>query len=250
MNSNLTLSEILAKIQRKFNTIVIITLLFTLISLVITLLLPKQYKAESQLVMLQKANPNIDSYTAQRSIDSNVNLLIDLVYTDVFFTNFIAENIEIKNLFPDNLRDRRILFARNIVVRSRGTGFVSVDTYDKSSELALNMNKVVVNKLTEQAKSLLGDTANIQVVNQPALYEGVGRPNIMINLFGSAILGFVVGLGYAITRKDNAIIYDFGIDDIASPPIPDDVEIAQNPVLDLNNTPTITPDTEYDSQKF
>jgi len=250
MNSNLTLSEILAKIQRKFNTIVIITLLFTLISLVITLLLPKQYKAESQLVMLQKANPNIDSYTAQRSIDSNVNLLIDLVYTDVFFTNFIAENIEIKNLFPDNLRDRRILFARNIVVRSRGTGFVSVDTYDKSSELALNMNKVVVNKLTEQAKSLLGDTANIQVVNQPALYEGVGRPNIMINLFGSAILGFVVGLGYAITRKDNAIIYDFGIDDIVSPPIPDDVTIAQNPILDSENTPSITPDTEYDSQKF
>ncbi len=250
MNSNLTLSEILAKIQRKFNTIVIITLLFTLISLVITLLLPKQYKAESQLVMLQKANPNIDSYTAQRSIDSNVNLLIDLVYTDVFFTNFIAENIEIKNLFPDNLRDRRILFARNIVVRSRGTGFVSVDTYDKSSELALNMNKVVVNKLTEQAKSLLGDTANIQVVNQPALYEGVGRPNILINLLGSAILGFVVGVGYILTKKDNAIIYDFGIDDIASPPLPDDVTIAQNPVLDLENTPTISPDTEYDSQKF
>lgn len=250
MNSNLTLSEILAKIQKKFNTIVIITLLFTLIGLGITLLLPKQYKAESQLVVLQKANPNIDSYTAQRSIDSNVNLLIDLVYTDVFFTNFIAENIEIKNLFPDNLRDRRILFARNIVVRSRGTGFVSVDTYDKSSELSLNMNKVVVNKLTEQAKSLLGDTADIQLVNQPALYEGVGRPNIMINLFGSAILGFVVSIGYVLSRRDQAIIYDFGIDDIASPPIPDDVEIAKNPVLDLNNTPTITPDTEYDSDKF
>jgi len=250
MNSNLTLAEIASKITRKFNAVVIITLLFILVGLGITLILPKQYKAESQLVVLQKANPNIDSYTAQRSIDSNVNLLIDLVYTDVFFTNFIAENIEIKNLFPDNLRDRRILFARNIVVRSRGTGFVSVDTYDKSSELALNMNKVVVNKLTDQAKSLLGDTADIQVVNQSALYEGVGRPNIIINLFGSAILGFVVSIMYVLSRRDQAIIYDFGIDDIASPPLPDDVTIAQNPVLDLENTPTISPDTEYDSQKF
>lgn len=250
MNSNLTLSEILSKIQRKFNTIVIITLLFTLIGLGITLILPKQYKAESQLVVLQKANPNIDSYTAQRSIDSNVNLLIDLVYTDVFFNNFITENIEIKNLFPDNLRDRRTLFARNILVRSRGTGFISVDTYDKSSELALNMNKVVVNKLTQQAKSLLGETADIQVVNQPALYEGVGRPNIIINLFGSAILGFVVSIVYILGRRDQAIIYDFGIDDIVSPPIPDDVTIAQNPILDSENTTTITPDTEYDSDKF
>jgi capsular polysaccharide biosynthesis protein len=216
----------------------------------ITLLLPKQYKAEAQLVVLQKANPNIDSYTAQRSIDSNVNLLINLVYTDIFFNSVVADDANIKNLFPENLEDRRTLFARNIITRSRGTGFIAVDTYDKSSELALNMNKVVVNKLIEQAKVLVGETATIQVVNQPALYEGVGRPNILINLLGSAILGFVVGIGYVITKKDNAIIYDFGIDDIVSPPLPDDVTIAQNPVLDLENTPTISPDTEYDSQKF
>jgi capsular polysaccharide biosynthesis protein len=250
MNSNLTLVEIATKIQRKFNTIVIITLLFTLVGLGITLVLPKQYRAESQLVVLQKANPNIDSYTAQRSVDASVNLLIDLVYTDVFFTNFATESAEIKNLFPDNLKDRRTLFARNIVARSRGTGFISVDTYDKSSELALNMNKIVVNKLTDQAKSLLGETADIQVVNQPALYEGVGRPNIILNLFGSAILGFIVAIAYVVSRRDQAIIYDFGVDDIASPPIPDDVELAQNPVINLEPTPTITPDTEYDSNKF
>jgi capsular polysaccharide biosynthesis protein len=250
MNSNLTLVEIATKIQRKFNTIVIITLLFTLVGLGITLLLPKQYRAESQLVVLQKANPNIDSYTAQRSVDASVNLLIDLVYTDVFFNNVITESAEIKNLFPDNLKDRRTLFARNIVARSRGTGFISVDTYDKSSELSLNMNKIVVNKLTDQAKSLLGETADIQVVNQPALYEGVGRPNIILNLFGSAILGFIVAIAYVVSRRDQAIIYDFGVDDIASPPIPDDVELAQNPVINLESTPTITPDTEYDSNKF
>ena len=250
MNSSLTLSEIFSKIIRKFNAVVIITLLFILVGLGITLLLPKQYKAESQLVLLQKANPNIDSYTAQRSIDSNVNLLIDLVYTDVFFNSVSTENIDIKNTFPDNLRDRRTVFARNVITRSRGTGFISVDTYDASSELALNMNKVVVNKLVEQAKVLVGETANIQIVNQPALYEGVGRPNILVNLLGSAILGFIVGIAYAITRKDNTIIYDFGVDDIVSPPIPDDVTIAQNPILDSENTPTITPDTEYDSQKF
>lgn len=250
MNSSLTLSEIISKIKIKFNVVVIITLVFTLIGLGITLLLPKQYKAEAQLVVLQKANPNIDSYTSQRSIDSNVNLLIDLVYTDVFFNSVVTENIDIKNLFPENLEDRRTLFARNIVTRSRGTGFIEVDTYDKSSELALNMNKVVVNKLIEQAKVLVGETATIQVVNQSALYEGVGRPNILINLLGSAILGFVVGVGYILTRKDSTIIYDFGIDDMASPPIPDDVIISQNPVLDLENTPTISPDTEYDSQKF
>jgi hypothetical protein len=78
----------------------------------------------------------------------------------------------------------------------------------------------------------------------------VGRPNIILNLFGSAILGFIVAIAYVVSRRDQAIIYDFGVDDIASPPIPDDVELAQNPVINLEPTPTITPDTEYDSNKF
>lgn len=250
MNSNLTLSEIANKITRKFNAIIIITLLFTLIGLGITLLLPKQYRAESQLVVLQKANSNVDSYTAQRSIDSKIELLIDLVYTDIFFTSVITENAEIKNLFPASLKDRRALFVRNIVAIPVGSGFISIDTYDKSSELALTMNKIVGDKLIEKAEELLGDTATIQIVNNPVLYEGVGRPNIILNLFGSAILGFIVGISYILNRKDQSIVYDFGIDDLASPPIPDDVEIAQNPIINLEPTPTITPDTTYDSNKF
>ena len=250
MDLNLTPWELFQKIQNKFNTVVVITLLFILIGVVVTLIIPKQYRGESQLVLVQKANPNIDPDTAQRSIDSSVDLLINLAYTDVFFNGVVAENVDIKNIFPDNLKDRRRIFARNVIVRSKGSGFVSIETYDSSSETSLAMNKVVLNKLIEQAKFILGETSNIQVVNQPSLYDGVGRPNILINLFGSAILGFVVGVVYVITRKDQSITYDFGIDDLASPAIIDDVESAQNPILGIHNSPIITPDTEYDEDKF
>jgi capsular polysaccharide biosynthesis protein len=250
MDSNLTPWELVQKIQKKFNTVVIITLLFILLGVVVTLIMPKQYRGESQLVLVQKANPNIDSYTAQRSIDSSVELLINLAYTDVFFNSVVVENIDLKNIFPDNLKDRRRVFARNIIVRAKGSGFVSIETYNSSSETALAMNKVVINKLIEQAKFILGDTSNIQIVNQPALYDGVGRPNILVNLFGSAILGFVVGVVYVITRKDQSITYDFGIDDLTSPALIDDVEYAQNPILDIHNQSAITPDTEYDKDKF
>lgn len=245
MESNLTLGDILSKIQRQFNTVIIITLLFTLAGVGITLILPKQYRGESQLVVLQKANPGVDSYTAQRSIDSNVNLLINLIYTDIFFNSVIVDNIDVKNIFPDSIKEKRRLFARDILVRAKGTGFISVETYNSSSELALTLNKVVVNKLIEQAKVLLGESANIQVVNQPALYDGVGRPNILVNLFGSALLGFAVGLGYVIMRRDQSIMYDF-----VSPALHDDTAIAQNPIVNFTSTPSISPDTEYDSEKF
>lgn len=246
MNSHLTLGDIFSKIQKKFNTVIIITLIFILVGVGVTLVIPKQYRGEAQLVVLQKSNPNIDSYTAQRSIDANVNLLINLVYTDVFFGNFIADNVDIKNAFPENIEDRRKLFARNILVRSKGTGFVTVETYDYKSELALTMNKVVVNKIIEQARLILGDAASIQVVNQPALYEGVGRPNILINLFGSAILGFVISIAFVLTRKDQSITYDFGIEEVVSPELPDDVEIAQNPIINFTEHTSII-DKTYES---
>jgi capsular polysaccharide biosynthesis protein len=249
MQSNLTLSEILSKIQRKFNTVIIITLVFVLVGVGITLIIPKQYRGESQLVVIQTANPEIDSYTAQRSIDSKVDLLVNLVYTDTFFTSVVADNVDIKNTFPENLKKRRIAFARNIIVKSKGTGFISVETYDSSSELALTMNKVVIDKLMEQAKVLLGETGNIQVVNQSSLYDGVGRPDILVNLLGSALLGFAIAIGYVIARRDQNISYDFGVD-IVSPQLPNDTELAQNPIIGLTTPPTISPDTEYDSNKF
>ncbi len=250
MESNLTLGDIISKIQRKFNTVIIITLVFVLVGVGITLIIPKQYRGESQLVVIQTANPEIDSYTAQRSIDSKVDLLVNLVYTDTFFASVTADNVDIKNAFPENLKDRRTTFARNIIIKSKGTGFITVETYDASSELALTMNKVVVDKLIEQAKTLLGETGNIQVVNQSSLYDGVGRPDILVNLLGSALLGFAIAIGYVIARRDKNLSYDFGVDNFVSPQLPDDTELAQNPILNFTHTPTISPDTEYDSEKF
>ncbi len=246
MESNMTLGDIVAKIQRKFNTVVIITLTFVLVGVGITLILPKQYRAESQLVVIQKANPGIDSYTAQRSIDSNVDLLINLAYTDAFFSSFTVDNVEIRNAFPENLKDRRTQFARNVVVQARGTGFISVLTYDGSSELALTMNQVAVNKLIDQAKVLLGDTANIQIVNQPSLFDGVGRPDITINLLGSAIVGLAVAIGYVLSRKENTLVYDFGIDEEGGSSSEEFNSFNTTSVI----PPSITTDTEYDSQSF
>lgn len=250
MESNLTLGDIISKIQRKFNTIIIITLIFVLVGVGITLIIPKQYRGESQLVIIQQANPEIDSYTAQRSIDSKVDLLVNLVYTDTFFASVTADNADVKNAFPENLKDRRTTFARNIIVKAKGTGFITVETYNTSSELALTMNKVVVDKLIDQSKVLLGETGTIQIVNQPSLYDGVGRPDIMVNLLGSALLGFAIAIGYVIARRDQSISYDFGIDDFVSPQLPDDTEIAQNPIITMTTPPYISPDTEYDSEKF
>ena len=136
MHSNLTLRDIPNKITRKFNPIIIITLLFTLIGLGITLLLPKQYRAESKLVVLQKANSNVDSYTAQRSIDSKIELLIDLVYTDIFFISVITDNAEIKNLFPATLKDRRALFVSSMLVMAVPPGSLEVaDTFEEDALL-------------------------------------------------------------------------------------------------------------------
>ena len=67
---------------------------------------------------------------------------------------------------------------------------------------------------------------------------------------GSALLGFAIAIGYVIARRDQNISYDFGVDNFVSPQLPDDTELAQNPIMGFTHPPTISPDTEYDSEKF
>lgn len=235
-----SLGTVMIKIRDNFSQIIVISLIFILIGVGVSLILPKQYRAEAQLVVIQKANPEVDSYTAQRSVEATVDLLVNLAYTDSFFANFSKDNVDIKNRFPQTIKERRRAFERDILITSEGGGFIEIQTYDSSSELALAQSQSVVKELVASAESILGDTADIQVVNQPALYDGIGRPNLLLNLIGSAILGLVVAFGYVLLKKDTAlVVYDFGIDpeepDGIYPFPPTDSEIEQERDIDSSS---------------
>lgn len=206
---------ILHRIQDNFGTVIVITLAFVLVGVAVTLILPRQYRVESRLVVIQKANAEVDSYTAQRSVESQVSLLIDLAYTDTFFSRVVGEDTAIRDRFPmEDVRRRRRLFRRNVIVDTSGRGFMNILTYDESADVAEKMNRAVVKNLTAQANEILGDTADISTVNQPALHDGIGRPNILLNLAGSAIVGLAVSVLYVLTKTQKPTyeaVDDFGI---------------------------------------
>ncbi len=206
---------ILQRIQDSFGTVIVITLAFVLLGVAVTLILPKQYRVESRLVVIQAASTEVDSYTAQRSVESQVALMIDLAYTDNFFNRVVEGQESIQDRFPiEDVRQRRRLYRRNVIVDSSGRGFINIITYDESADIAETMNRSVIDQLTAQANDILRDTANITVVNDPSLYDGIGRPNILLNLLGSAIIGFAVSVLYILTKNQKPTyesVDDFGV---------------------------------------
>jgi capsular polysaccharide biosynthesis protein len=205
----------LGKIQANFGLVVVITLGFVLIGVGVSLALPKQYRVESRLVVIQNASIEVDSYTAQRSVESNVALLIDLAYTDSFFSRVVGEDVAIRERFPlEDIRRRRQLFRRNVIIDTPGRGFINVLTYDESAEVAEKINRSVLNNLVSEGVTILGENARITTVNQPSLYDGIGRPNILLNLSGAAILGVAISVLYILTKKQKTTyeaIDDFGV---------------------------------------
>lgn len=199
---SLSIQEVYDRVRSHIGLVAVITLVFILVAVGITLVLPKQYRAESQIFLFQSTTEvDVDPYQVQRGLETRVSTLIDLAYTDTFFGRFAAQDTAIRDTFPANdSEDRRRKYRRDVVLSAEGSGFISIDTYHESSDTALSMNAAIVTVLTEQAREFFGENIDIDTVDNPDLYDGIGRPNIILNLFAGAILGFFVGIGYALTR--------------------------------------------------
>lgn len=182
--------------------IVTITLLFTLVGVGVTLVLPRQHKAESRVALIPSSTRETDAYTAQRAIESDANLLIDLVYTDEFFNRFVGEDLEIQKQFSmDDVEERRKEFRRNVIVDTSGRGFISVLTYNKQEDIALTMNEAVVTHIKKNGENILGEKTSISVVDNPMVADGIGRPNIFLNMSGAAVVGLAAGITYVLLKK-------------------------------------------------
>ena len=186
--------------------IVTITLLFTLVGVGVTLVLPRQYKAESRVALIPSSTRETDAYTAQRAIESDANLLIDLVYTDEFFNRFVGEDLTLQQQFSmDDVEDRRKEFRRNVIVDTSGRGFISVLTYNKQEDIALTMNEAVVTHIKKNGENILGEKTSISIVDDPMVFDRIGRPNIFLNLSGAAVVGLAAGITYVLLKKTDQI---------------------------------------------
>jgi len=192
-------------IKSKWQTLVLITMGFVVLSLVLTLIQPFEYRSRVELLIVQKQTYNMDAYAATRAAEKMATNLAAVVKTKSFFDKVLAGNFGIsRSDFPTDENDLRKAWQKKITTQVfPETSILSVNIYDKNKREANRIASAVAYVLVNDSAEYIGagSEVSIKVVNEPLVSNSPVRPNIVLNLLGGLVIGLVLSLGWIFYRS-------------------------------------------------
>jgi capsular polysaccharide biosynthesis protein len=170
-------------------------IIFALIFAGISLLFPKQYSAESGVLIISRDRTGIDPYTQAKSAERIGGNLVEIMKTTDFYNKVMTTTTlsEINSREWLNLaeRDRRKKWQQDVVGEVLyGASLLKVTVYAEDKKSALAFCKAVTDTLVQQGDQYVGGDVLIREVNTPLVSNLPTRPNIVLNTG----IGFWVGV--------------------------------------------------------
>lgn len=204
----MTFKDYFNNLKTHQKTIVVIIGLVVVLSLILTLIQPFEYRSSSQLLIIQKHNPNLDAYTASRSAERLSKNLSNVIYTSSFFEKVMNSGFDLKDKFSKNEAKRRSQWKRKVVAQvSMETGMLRISVYDRDKVQAKEFTQAIAHVLSTKGEEYHGggEDVEIKLVDAPLASRFPVRPNLALNLFTGLILGVVAGGGYLMTNSKSQI---------------------------------------------
>lgn len=174
------------------------------VSIIITVLFPLEYRADAQVFIISKSRYGVDPYTVVKSAERVGENIAQVMKTDDFLSKVREQaNDKIDWSRFDQLTPREKRRAWKKMIDAGvvfGTGVLNVSAYNQNPNQARELATAVVNTLAAKGWEYVGGDVIIKVVNQPVVTRFPVRPNVAMN----AILGFVIGAlltGVLVTKR-------------------------------------------------
>jgi capsular polysaccharide biosynthesis protein len=186
-------------VSRKKSTIFSLMLIAVIIVLVITVISPIRYGAQSKILVMQDGL-RTDAYTLSRTNEYLGNLFSQIIYSSSFFDLVINNNnyqID-KNYFNDSQLKKMKKWRQNINTRVYGdTGIIEINVYHENQIQAKQLALAINDTLITQAHLYSGnENINIKIIDQPLVSNRPIKPNIPFTLAITLISSFIFSLMY------------------------------------------------------
>lgn len=191
--------NIFKALKKQWSLIVFITLLVLLLTTVLTIVQPFEYRSSVQFLVL----PNYDNENfaagqgPQKTSQYYSDVLSRVIYTSSFFDHVSATNSGIKNQFSASEEDRKKEWKKAVKTKVIGdTGIIAVDVYAKSKADAGKIASSIAYVLSQKSQIYHGleGGLDVKIIDGPYTSDNIKRPNIYINL----AVGFILGLTISI----------------------------------------------------
>ncbi len=191
---------------KKAKLILAAGLVLAIVSLLISLVLPAEYRADAQVLIISKSRYGVDPYTVVKSAERVGENIAQVMSTDDFFEKVMSQPGYVidKSKFEDiSERKKRKAWQKTISTSVvYGTGVLNVSTYSTSKNQARQLAGAAVDTLAAKGWEYVGGDVTIKVVNNPVVTNWPVRPNALVN----TVLGFIIGvvlMGFSVARKYN-----------------------------------------------
>ena len=184
-------------------------IIFGVLSGVVSLVFPKQYSADSQVLIISRDRTGVDPYTQAKSAERIGQNLVQIMKTADFYSKVFELNGASLNADQwKNLSERRQRkkWSKDVLGNMvYGTGLLNVRAYAPTKEQAVALSSAVSQTLGSNGWEYVGGDVSIRVVTTPLASRLPARPNVAVNI----LLGFAAGILIAVLwviRKGQANI--------------------------------------------
>ncbi len=163
----------------------------------LSLFLPRQYSADSQVLILSRDRLGVDPYTQAKSAERLGENLAQVMKTSDFFNKVMNTKSYLfdKSQWTDlSERNKRKKWTKDVVASMvYGTGLMNIRAYSYNPEEAKNLSNAVTQIAAAQGWEYLGNDVAIKVVSSPLSSRFPARPNVIVNILAGLILGMLIG---------------------------------------------------------
>ncbi len=191
-------------LKKGWRPIVLAGIVFAVLSAIVSALLPLEYRAEADVLVISKSRYGVDPYTIVKSAERVGENLAEVMKTDDFYDKVLesqAESLDVSRFenIPDQTRRRRWRQAVKAEV-AYGTSVLQIQAYNEDPGAATALAAAVADTLASRGWEYVGGDVDIRVVNRPAVSRYPVRPNIIMNILGGFIIGILL-MGLLVLRR-------------------------------------------------
>ncbi len=176
-----------------------------LIALLISIFLPQEYSATTELLVIPKVSLGVDPYTAVKSGERINDTLSQVIRTTSFFDQVMqASGFKIDQTpFQTNEIQKRKRWERTVspTVLS-GTSLLSITAFHTDPKQAEAIAGAVAYVLQTQGAQYTGSDVDIKIVDTPVVSRFPVRPNYILNVVFGLLAGGLLSAGYAVWKSE------------------------------------------------
>jgi len=174
----------------------------------VTVLFPRQYRADAQVLIISQSRYGVDPYTAAKSAERVGENLIQVMKTNDFYQKVIAQSgrqLDLSKFDELSERAKRKLWQKTLDTSVvYGSSVLNVGIYNTNKEQAKEWAGAVVDTLSSKGWEYVGGDVIIKTVNDPVSTNFKVRPNLLLNMFLGLVVG-VLGMGVMVLKKEKVV---------------------------------------------